>query len=144
MKTIASIKSLKAEMQLLRQQSFSIGFVPTMGNLHDGHLSLVHHTKRQTDKTVVSIFVNPKQFGPSEDLASYPRTLADDTTKLQEAGVDLLFVPGEDEIYPNGMENHTEVKVPALSNILCGETIVPPHRNRPASQQDSHNRPGQQ
>lgn len=122
MQTIASIKSLQAQIRLLRQQSLSIGFVPTMGNLHDGHLSLVHLAKLETDKTVVSIFVNPKQFGPSEDLASYPRTLADDTTKLQEAGVDVLFVPAEDEIYPSGVENHTEVYVPALSNILCGET----------------------
>lgn len=96
----------------------TLGFVPTMGALHEGHLSLVRASKSRCDVTAVSIFVNPLQFGPSEDLAKYPRMLDRDARMLEELGVDLLFVPGVDEIYPSGAK--TYVLVDELSNKLDG------------------------
>jgi len=96
----------------------ALGFVPTMGALHEGHLSLVRASKSRCDVTAVSIFVNPLQFGPSEDLAKYPRTLDHDALLLDEFGVDLLFVPGVDEMYPSGAK--TCVLVDELSDKLDG------------------------
>ena len=96
----------------------TLGFVPTMGALHEGHLSLVRASKSRCDMTAVSIFVNPLQFGPSEDLAKYPRTLDHDARMLEELGVDLLFVPGADEMYPTGAK--TYVLVDELSDKLDG------------------------
>jgi len=93
-----------------------------MGNLHEGHLDLVRRARELCDVVVVSIFVNPLQFGPNEDLEAYPRTLAADKEKLFREGVDLLFTPGVDEIYPDGMEIHTRVSVPDLSETLCGRS----------------------
>ena len=98
----------------------TIGFVPTMGALHAGHLSLLENAQKENDITVVSIFVNPLQFGASEDLDKYPRTLAADKEKLFSEGVQYLFYPGVEEIYPEGMEVHAKVNVPALSETLCG------------------------
>ena len=97
-----------------------IAFVPTMGNLHEGHLALVREAKKQADVVVVSIFVNPLQFAANEDLASYPRTPEDDASALIKEGVDLLFRPGVDEMYPRGRDAQTIVEVPVLSNVLCG------------------------
>jgi pantoate--beta-alanine ligase len=91
-----------------------------MGNLHAGHLELVRRARERADRTVVSIFVNPLQFGPSEDLAAYPRTLEADRKRLAEAGADLLFAPGVEEVYPGGQAGQTRVEVPGISDILCG------------------------
>lgn len=115
--TIAEVRSLVAAWRAAGQR---IAFVPTMGNLHAGHIHLVDEAHRYADRVVASIFVNPLQFGPSEDFAAYPRTLAADQEKLAAAGCDLLFAPGEREMYPLGCEGLTCVEVPGLSDILCG------------------------
>jgi pantoate--beta-alanine ligase len=91
-----------------------------MGNLHDGHLSLVHQAKQAADIVVVSIFVNPMQFGKEEDLATYPRTIGTDLVALKAAGVDVVFTPSIADIYPRGDEAHTAIRVPLLSEPLCG------------------------
>jgi pantoate--beta-alanine ligase len=99
----------------------TVAFVPTMGNLHAGHVSLAELASRSADRVVMSIFVNPTQFGPTEDFAAYPRTLAEDTSRVGETGVvDLLFVPDEREIYPFGTEQAVRVVLPSLSRELCG------------------------
>ncbi|HEY7775148.1 MAG TPA: pantoate--beta-alanine ligase, partial [Kineobactrum sp.] len=105
-----------------RQQGQTIAFVPTMGNLHEGHLDLARRAGTLCDVVVVSIFVNPLQFGPSEDLEAYPRTLAADKEKLFAEGVQFLFMPGVADIYPEGMELQTQVQVPDLSETLCGSS----------------------
>lgn len=98
----------------------SVGLVPTMGNLHAGHMALVHACRAAVDLCVVSVFVNPTQFGPAEDFASYPRTLRADCELLAAAGVDCVFAPSVDEMYPDGQEGHTAIAVPALAGLLCG------------------------
>lgn len=98
----------------------AVGLVPTMGNLHEGHLELVRECRRQCDVRVVSIFVNPTQFGPNEDFANYPRTLEDDLARLDEAHVDLVFKPDVEEMYPAGQADHVTVTVPGLADTLCG------------------------
>jgi pantoate--beta-alanine ligase len=97
-----------------------IAFVPTMGNLHQGHLNLVREAKKHADIVVVSIFVNPMQFGPDEDLDAYPRTLENDKLQLQSLGVDALFMPKASDIYARGLEQQTFVEVPGLSYMICG------------------------
>ncbi len=97
-----------------------IALVPTMGNLHAGHLSLVQKAHEQAEIVVVSIFVNPMQFGPREDYKDYPRTPEEDRRQLEAAGVHHLFLPETATMYPNGMEAHTKVTVPELSDMLCG------------------------
>ena len=97
-------------------------FVPTLGNLHEGHLQLVQLAARHGERVVVSIFVNPLQFGKNEDYALYPRTLDADVAKLESVGCDALFCPTDREIYPNGVEEQTTVAVPTMTNILCGAT----------------------
>lgn len=99
----------------------TLGFVPTMGNLHQGHLKLVEVAKQQADQVVVSIFVNPMQFNQSNDFSNYPRTLENDVDKLKSSGVDVLYCPENKDIYPEGLENATKVIVPGLSNIMCGQ-----------------------
>jgi len=111
---------LRARIREWRARGNRIAFVPTMGNLHAGHLRLVRHARAGADRVVASIFVNPMQFGPGEDFASYPRTLEADSAALMEADVDLLFIPDIDVVYPRGPEQMTRVEVPALGNILCG------------------------
>jgi pantoate--beta-alanine ligase len=91
-----------------------------MGNLHAGHLRLIEHARAGADAVVASIYVNPLQFGPNEDFAAYPRTLEDDRSRLAAAGTDLLFAPGDAEIYPRGPQAQTVVEVPGVSDILCG------------------------
>lgn len=97
-------------------------FVPTLGNLHEGHLQLVRLAASHGQRTVVSIFVNPLQFGKNEDYALYPRTMDADIEKLESADCNALFCPTDREIYPNGVEEQTTVAVPTMTNILCGAT----------------------
>lgn len=120
MKVLSSRKALKALVFSLKNKKWSIGFVPTMGYLHEGHLSLAKKSVDQNDFTVASIFVNPLQFGPKEDLKRYPRNFARDKALLQSAGVDALFVPDTDEFYPESFQ--TTVSVKRLSKPLCGRT----------------------
>lgn len=115
-----TVSGLRAEIRERRLNGESIGFVPTMGNLHEGHLQLVRQAKAQCDVVVVSIFVNPLQFGLNEDWEKYPRTFQDDAKKLEIEGCDFLFHPDENEIYPNGMADQTRVVVPTMTDILCG------------------------
>ncbi|OAV29322.1 pantoate--beta-alanine ligase [Moraxella catarrhalis] len=119
MKIFHTIKDLKNALNPLRHQK--IALVPTMGNLHDGHLSLVALAKQHADIVVVSIFVNPTQFGADEDFASYPRTLDDDCQKLAKAGVALVFAPSVDEMYPVYPPN-VQILSGSISKILCGQT----------------------
>ena len=117
---VRSIADLRATISRLRQQGHKIGLVPTMGALHDGHLALIAAAKARGCKAVATIFVNPKQFGPSEDLATYPRDEAGDLVKLTAAGTDLLFAPMPEEVYPDGFA--TSVAVSGVSEHLCGAT----------------------
>jgi len=100
MQTVSKISELRAQVTAWRQQGLTIAFVPTMGNLHAGHISLVTEALKHADKVVASIFVNPMQFGVNEDIENYPRTMSDDQQKLTAAGADLLFTPTPDIIYP--------------------------------------------
>ena len=121
MLTIHSLDDLREQLGHWRDEGERIAFVPTMGNLHDGHLKLVEAARQRGDRVVVSIFVNPTQFGPNEDFASYPRTEDDDVRQLTAAGADLVFLPDVDTMYPGGTETATYVEVPELSDELCGE-----------------------
>jgi pantoate--beta-alanine ligase len=107
-------------MQQNYSQGKTIALVPTMGNLHAGHLSLVDQVKPLVDKVIVSIFVNPTQFGPNEDFASYPRTFDQDCALLSARGVDTVFAPQAQDMYPENIQAGTFIKVPGLSDILCG------------------------
>ncbi|WKE66306.1 pantoate--beta-alanine ligase [Gallaecimonas kandeliae] len=122
MRTVHSVKDLRAQVKAWRQKGERVALVPTMGNLHEGHLTLVREAKLQADRVVVSIFVNPLQFGAGEDLSSYPRTPEEDSAALFEEGVDLLFMPGVEVLYPHGMDGHTKVEVPGISELYCGQT----------------------
>lgn len=115
------LQSLRDTIARWKRHGHRIAFVPTMGNLHDGHLSLLEEAARMADRTVVSIFVNPIQFGHGEDYERYPSTLEEDSRKLRERGLDLLFAPDLAELYPGGTDEDTRVTVPGLSSILCGE-----------------------
>jgi pantoate--beta-alanine ligase len=117
---VAATTDLRACVRAWRAQQDRIAFVPTMGNLHAGHLKLVRHARGIAGRVAVSIFVNPMQFGPGEDYATYPRTLEADTTALMQADADLLFIPAVDEIYPVALDKTTRVVVPGLGDILCG------------------------
>jgi pantoate--beta-alanine ligase len=121
MKTVFDLPSLRREIAGWKQQGLSIAFAPTMGNLHDGHLSLLERAGQLGDRTVVSIFVNPIQFGKGEDYENYPSTLDADRQKLESSKLDLLFTPNLKELYPGGMDLDTRVNVPELSSILCGK-----------------------
>jgi pantoate--beta-alanine ligase len=112
---------LRSRIKAWRGANDRIAFVPTMGNLHAGHGHLVSEARKRADRVVVSVFVNPMQFGPSEDFAHYPRTPDEDRALLQRIGADALFVPEVAGIYPDGVTHSTVVDVPELSNILCGE-----------------------
>ena len=97
-----------------------VGFAPTMGNLHAGHIQLINVVKQQSNVVVASIFVNPMQFGGNEDLDAYPRTLEADLAKLEAAGTAAVFTPTTTDIYPDGISHHTAVDVPGLTDVLCG------------------------
>lgn len=111
---IETLPLLRQQILRLRMEGKRVALVPTMGNLHDGHMKLVDEAKARADVVVVSIFVNPMQFDRPEDLARYPRTLQEDCEKLNKRKVDLVFAPSVKEIYPNGTETHTYVDVPAF------------------------------
>jgi pantoate--beta-alanine ligase len=120
MNTVKTVRELRTAVARARSEGKRIALVPTMGNLHSGHVALVTKAAQRADFVVASIFVNPLQFGPNEDLASYPRTLAADQEKLLQAGCHLLFTPSVDEMYPHGMADQTIVRVPVVSEGLCG------------------------
>ena len=119
--TNSDLKTLRQTLRDWRREGLSSALVPTMGNLHDGHISLLARAREIADRSVVSIFVNPIQFGRGEDYERYPSTLDADRAKLEAAGLDLLFAPNLAELYPGGIEEDTRVTVPAVSDILCGE-----------------------
>jgi len=120
MRTVHSLKELRAILRGYRQQEKTIGLAPTMGNLHEGHISLVRKAAEAADIVVTSIFVNPMQFGANEDLDTYPRTLINDQNKLSEAGNTLVFAPSAEEVYPDGLARHTRIVVPEVSDGHCG------------------------
>jgi len=121
MQTVHTIQAVRDFVKNAKQQGKTVGFVPTMGNLHAGHIHLVHQAKSQCDVVLCSIFVNPTQFAANEDFGSYPRTLEADSQQLQAANCDLLFAPSAQEMYPNGHSQQTVVTVNGLSEQLCGE-----------------------
>lgn len=121
MEVIETIPEVRGCVGTLRDRHGTIGFVPTMGNLHQGHLSLVDHARRRCGAVVVSIYVNPLQFGENEDFGSYPRTWDTDRAALERLGAAAVFVPGEATMYPRGVAHQTRVIVPELGEILCGE-----------------------
>ncbi len=121
---VTTVAELREAVAAIRRTDASIGLVPTMGALHRGHLSLVERSRQRCDATVVTIFVNPTQFAPGEDLERYPRPLERDLQLLAEAGVDLVFVPSTEEIYPEGCT--TTVNPPQVARLLEGESR-PPH-----------------
>jgi pantoate--beta-alanine ligase len=120
MKTLETIHDMRATVRTARGENRKLGFVPTMGALHEGHLSLVRAAKKQSEVVAASVFVNPTQFGPNEDFAKYPRTFERDCELLKNEGVDLLFAPSAEEMYPKGAV--TWVMVEGLSDKLCGRS----------------------
>ncbi len=118
MQIIKNIKQMQALSRKLRAQAKTIGFVPTMGALHEGHLSLVRRSKKENNATIVSIFVNPAQFGPKEDFKKYPRDLKGDFKKLSNLKADAVFTPDNKEMYPDGFS--VSVNVGHIGEILCG------------------------
>lgn len=122
METLTTAAELRARISAWRREGARIGLVPTMGNLHNGHFSLITLAQKHADRVVASIFVNPTQFGPREDFANYPRTLAQDQNGLTAHGCDLAFVPGVEEMYPFGSTQSVRVEVPAVSEPLEGAT----------------------
>ncbi|HUL45560.1 MAG TPA: pantoate--beta-alanine ligase [Steroidobacteraceae bacterium] len=121
METVTTISAVRERVHAWRRAGERVVFVPTMGNLHAGHVSLIEAARRHGARFVASIFVNPMQFGPNEDFAHYPRTPRDDERMLAAAGCDLMFMPDVAEIYPHGSERAARVEVPGLSRILEGE-----------------------
>ena len=119
MRIVRSISELRVALKALRESGQSIGFVPTMGFLHEGHGSLIRQSTARCDATVVSVFVNPSQFGPSEDLALYPRDLERDQNLCLRLGVTILFMPEPQEVYPTGFA--TSITVGDMGDLLCGQ-----------------------
>ncbi|MEW7864500.1 pantoate--beta-alanine ligase [Aeromonas diversa] len=120
MLVVSQIADLRSTLAAWRRAGERIAFVPTMGNLHQGHLTLVAEARARAERVVVSIFVNPMQFDRAEDLANYPRTLEQDCDALRAAGADLVFTPTPEVMYPKGLANQTFVEVPGLSALLEG------------------------
>jgi pantoate--beta-alanine ligase len=121
MDTATTIAAVRERVSAWRREGKRVAFVPTMGNLHPGHISLIELARKKGDRFIASIFVNPMQFGPNEDYAHYPRTPRADEKMLADAGCDLMFMPDVAEIYPRGYEHDTRVAVPELSAVLDGE-----------------------
>jgi pantoate--beta-alanine ligase len=120
MQTVQDAPALSATIRSWRGKGQSVGFVPTMGNLHAGHQSLVRLARARADRVVASVFVNPTQFGPNEDFERYPRTLVQDQTALADEGCDLLFAPSVATIYPYGAEHSVSLRVPQITETLEG------------------------
>ncbi|MBS7843204.1 pantoate--beta-alanine ligase [Pseudomonas fluorescens] len=120
MVVVETVLALRAFLKRMRSENKKVALVATMGNLHEGHVALIDVAKRNADFVVASIFVNPLQFGPAEDLAKYPRTPEADQARLRDAGCDLVFLPSVSEVYPHGFESQTIVSVPTVSEGLCG------------------------
>lgn len=118
--TSAHIDDIRTQVRAWRAKGETVAFVPTMGNLHEGHITLVKEAAKKCDHVVASIFVNPMQFGQNEDLDAYPRTLEADSQALTAAGAELLFTPTPAIIYPKGLAQQTYVEVPGISDVLCG------------------------
>jgi len=118
---ISTVEALREQLADWRHAGDHIALVPTMGSLHEGHLSLVEIAREHAERVVVSVFINPTQFAQGEDFGEYPRTLERDKRRLKKVKADLLFVPDIDTIYPFGVDNATSVTVPALTDGLCGE-----------------------
>ena len=121
MNKVQKISSLRAAVSAAHKDKKTVGFVPTMGNLHEGHLELVRVAKRRADFVVVSIYVNPTQFGKNEDLDNYPSTPEEDARLLAELGTDLLFLPEQETMYPGKLEEQTVVYVPKIGDMYCGQ-----------------------
>lgn len=119
MRTVRAISDLREALAPERRAGRTIGLVPTMGYFHEGHLSLMRSARADCDVVVVSLFVNPAQFGPGEDLAAYPRDEQRDSALAEREGVDILFAPGEEQVYPHGFA--TSVTVDGLTDVLCGD-----------------------
>ncbi len=115
-----AIGELRSQVAAWRRAGQRVAFVPTMGNLHRGHVELVRRARELAPRVVASVFVNPLQFGPNEDFDRYPRSLPEDQQKLADAGCDLLFAPSAREIYPHGIDQLSRITVPGLSTVLCG------------------------
>jgi len=120
MKVFHTVSALRDDLNKDRLQGLRIGFVPTMGNLHDGHLALIKQARETNDIVVCSIFVNALQFGLNEDWDKYPRTYQGDCDKLRDAGCDYLFHPDDIEMYPNGLDTQSRVICPTMTDVLCG------------------------
>ncbi|MEO5596205.1 MAG: pantoate--beta-alanine ligase [Lysobacteraceae bacterium] len=127
MQTVHSVDALRAIVSGFRRDGESVGFVPTMGNLHAGHFSLIELARQHADRVIASVFVNPTQFGPNEDFAHYPRTLDSDAAGLSEAGCDLLFAPDVQQMYPDGIERAVEVRVPGMLTAVLDGAHRPGH-----------------
>lgn len=121
MQIITTIKEVRKEIKKVRKEGKSIGFVPTMGFLHEGHLSLIKRARKDNDLVIVSIFVNPTQFGPGEDLESYPRDLEKDSALCDDSGADIVFAPSVEEMYPDRYGTYVEVEGD-ITKKLCGES----------------------
>ena len=124
MKVVKTIKEVRDQVSAWRKEGLSVGFVPTMGYLHEGHQSLIHKSVEQNDRTVVSVFVNPIQFGPNEDLEAYPRDLEHDKAAVEEAGGDLIFNPEPSEMYPGHFTSFIDTT--ETTELLCG-AVRPTH-----------------
>jgi pantoate--beta-alanine ligase len=122
MQVYNGIRGIREKVKELREEGLSVAFVPTMGNLHEGHLTLVRKAQQQADRVIVSIFVNPMQFDKADDLTNYPRTLEDDLAKLEGEGVAAVFTPTPEIMYPEGLDKQTFVDVPGISSMLEGES----------------------
>ena len=120
MQVFHTVEGLRRTLRKHRNSDQSIGFVPTMGNLHDGHLALIKQAKQTNDIVVCSIFVNALQFGLNEDWDKYPRTYDSDCEKLHQIGCDYLFYPEDGEMYPNGLDTQSRVICPTMTDVLCG------------------------
>ena len=120
MKVFHTVSGLRDDLNKDRLKGLRIGFVPTMGNLHDGHLALITQARETNDIVVCSIFVNALQFGLNEDWDKYPRTFQSDCDKLRETGCDYLFHPDDIEMYPNGLDTQSRVICPTMTDVLCG------------------------
>src|SRR5271156_372854 len=117
MRVVKTVKQLRQILDEVRRKGRKIGFFPTMGYFHEGHLSLMRRAKKECDICVVSIYVNPKQFGPKEDLKTYPRDIKRDAKMMEKENVDILFIPSDNVVYPNGYLTYIDVE--RISNTLC-------------------------